>query len=308
LKTILKTLLPLLLVILLAGYLFFEGRQESETLTQEVRVSSPGKFVDLEFGSVHYMLEGADSLELIVFIHGGGVTGLEIWLKNIDYFLENGYRVLAFDLYGRGYSDRPQAEHTPSLFHQQLTQLLERLEIREPIYLVALSMGAIISLDYHHAYPDLVKKMILIDPSASGNYKASRMLSTPVLSDFLMTAYWYPKAVENQRKEFVDKDLFETYSGRLSYFMNFEGYKQSNYSTWMNMLNQNRLDLVAEIDPEDLMVIYGASDPYFNKGQYELYTSRFPLVTMYRIEAAGHMPQYEKPDEVNQLMHDFLKN
>lgn len=304
---ILFKLVLLMLALAASVYFILNWQQESTPLTDEIRQNAPGQFVQLEHGWVHYQLSGPDTSTLMVLIHGGGITGMEVWQKNMDYFLHLGYRVLAFDLYGRGYSSRPDVAHTPCVFHDQMVELLAKLEIDEPFHLVALSMGAMVALDFQKSHDHQIQKMVLIDPAASGAYQASPLLQVPVLSDFFMTVYWYPRAVEKQRKEFVDQEQFEVYAERLRHFMAFEGYKQTNYSTWMHMLNQSKMELVASLSPASLLVIVGAEDPFFRQNQLELYRTSLEGVNIVQIPQTGHMPQYERPEEVNQLIANFIQ-
>jgi pimeloyl-ACP methyl ester carboxylesterase len=123
-----------------------------------------------------------------------------------------------------------------------------------------------------------------------------------------MTFYWYPRAIENQRKEFVDQNLFDRYAERLEYFMDFEGYKHVNYSTWMHTLNQSKLDKFAEIPSEKILIIHGEKDPYFPKGSIDVYTEVYPTLKETVIPAAGHMAHFEKPDQTNPVIFDFLNS
>lgn len=289
----------------MAVYLFYNSQQETRSLTSETRRDAPGQFVRLQDGLVHYRLHGNPSDPLIVFIHGGGITGEEVWSRNTSYFLDNQYRVLTYDLFGRGYSDRT-ATQTTGLLQRQLDNLLDTLQLDSTFHIVALSMGAVVALDYIQRYPERVRKLTLIDPAASGDFKLNPALKVPVMSDFLLATYWCPRAVENQRKEFVNKQLFNDYAQRLRYFMNFEGYKATNYATWTNILNQNRIPAISEIDPDDLLIIYGADDPYFREGQRKLYYSEMEKVQFAEIQNAGHMPNYEQPEKVNMLIDAFL--
>jgi pimeloyl-ACP methyl ester carboxylesterase len=293
-------------LIAVCGFLFVDSYQEEMVMNDSIRREAPGKVIQLKHGKVHYLIEGNDSADLVVLIHGGGITGIEVWNKNISFLRERGYRVLAYDLYGRGYSDRPKEENTPELFTGQLTDLLTTLKIDEPLHLVALSMGAIVALEYTQDSPERVKKLVLIDPAATGDYRPNPMLKVPIASDFLMTVLWYPRAVENQRKEFVDQQLFNEYSIRLEYFMNFDGYKFTNYSTWMNMLSQNRLDSLKSTLNIPVLLIYGAQDPYFNSNHAKRYRSKIPSIQIIEVKDSGHMPHYEKPNEVNSLLYSFL--
>jgi pimeloyl-ACP methyl ester carboxylesterase len=289
------------------AFVLLKGTQERLELTDAVRSAAPGKFINLSKGRVHYVLDGPEKSEVIIFIHGGGVTGMEVWRRNLPYFVNKGYRVLAYDLYGRGFTDRPDIVHSPEVFGGQLTELLARLELKPPYNIVSMSMGSIIALDYAEAHPENVAKMVFIDPAISGDYRPNPLLKVPVVSDILLTTYWYPRAVENQRKEFADEAVFEGYAERLRFFMGFRGYKQSNYSTWMNMLNQDRTDKIASVPLSHIMLIYGDADPYFRDSQCKKLQSKVPGIETLKVDWAGHMPQLEKPTEVNHAIHSFFK-
>src|SRR6185295_19058827 len=191
-------------------------------------------------GFVHYSLQGPDTSRLLLFIHGGGITGIEVWRKTIPYFLNQGYRVLSYDLYGRGYSDRPDEEVTPELLGDQVNELIDTLGIREHFDIVTMSMGAIVALDFTAKHLDQVNKVVMLDPAATGEFTPRLLLRIPVVSELVMTCYWYPRAIEKQRKEFVNQPMFEDYTQRLRYFMNFKGYKRVNHATWIYILTQNR--------------------------------------------------------------------
>jgi pimeloyl-ACP methyl ester carboxylesterase len=289
------------------AFLLLKRTQERLELTDEVRSTAPGKFINLSQGKVHYQLDGPEKSEVIIFIHGGGVTGMEVWRRNLPYFVQKGYRVLAYDLYGRGFSDRPSIVHSPEVFGGQLAELLDSLKLEPPFNIVSMSMGSIIALDYASQHPDKIGKMVVIDPAISGNYRPNPLLKVPVVSDVLLTAYWYPRAVENQRKEFADEAVFEGYAARLRYFMSFKGYKESNYSTWMNMLNQDKTDKISAVPLSHLLLIYGEKDPYFRESECQKLKSIAPGIETIKVEWAGHMPQLEKPLEVNHAIHSFLR-
>ncbi len=304
-----KIILSAIIIIIAAPaiiYLIMSSRQETATLTETVRHTAPGKFIKLNNGWVHYLDQGPDTAETVLLIHGGGVTGIEVWKNQIPFLLDKGCRVIAYDLYGRGFSDRPQIKNSPKLFDDQLTSLLDSLNIQKPIDIISMSMGAIIAVDYAKSHPEKVKKLIMLDPALSGGSNNNKLLKLPVVSDLLMTLYWYPRAVENQRKEFVDQQVFENYSKRLDYFMNFKGYKHSNYSTWMDMLNKNRVEDLNQIKSIKGLLIYGTNDPYFSADLAKRCQENYPGLQVEAISSAGHMPHFEKPQIVNPIIDSFL--
>lgn len=295
------------LVVLISGFLLFKSRQETAVMNEAARAAAPGRFIRLPEGLVHYRLSGPDTARLLVLIHGGGSSGMEVWKYNVPFLLSKGYRVLTYDLYGRGYSDRPEATYDLSLYRRQLNSLLDTLGIHQPFDMIAMSMGAAIGLDYAATHASQVKQIILLGPAASGDLHPSPFLKVPVISDILMSGYWYPRATENQRKEFVNQPLFNDYAKRLNYFSNFCGYKRITLSSWMNMLNQSQLYLLKQVAPQKILLIYGKQDPFFPREKLDTYTSLYPTLAVHEIDSAGHMPHYEQPTQVNSLMWQYLQ-
>lgn len=287
------------------AYLIVSLNQETQSL-EEVRLKAPGKFLKLEGGLTHYELLGPDVGKPVVFIHGGGITGMEVWKNNSLYLAEQSFRVLTYDLYGRGYSDRATSEYTPKQLLLQFTELIDSLKISGPFTLISMSMGSMIALEYTSRNPDKVQNLIMIDPAITGDYRPSTLLKIPVISNLLMTLYWYPKAIENQRKEFSDPTVFESYSPRLAYFMNIAGYKEMNYLTWMHTLNQNKVDLLRTLPENKVLLIYGTADPYFPKANVQNFLKLYPSLQVHEIFGAGHMPHLERPLEINDLFMNHL--
>lgn len=280
------------------------ARQETGNL-EEARANANGQFISLKGGLTHYKLSGIG--KPVILIHGGGITGMEVWDKNAAYLTANGYRVLQYDLYGRGYSDRTNGDYTPELLLNQLTALTSALGLKDSLTIISMSMGSMVAIDFATQHPDKIKSLVMIDPAITGEYRPSKLLKLPVISNFLMTLYWYPRALENQRKEFVDMQVFETYAKRLAYFMNFKGYKYMNYSTWMHTMNINKSEQFANLKTNSLLLLYGEKDPYFSASYAAKLKALFPRTEIIPVAAAGHMPHFERPDLVNPLLLDFLK-
>lgn len=295
------------IVLLFVVYLVVNSKQEREVMDKVAREQAPGKFITLSDGVTHYQRLGIQHDTTLLFIHGGGITGSELWQQNADYFSGKGYDVLLYDLYGRGYSDRVAIEYTPALFGRQLSELLDTLHISGHLNIISMSMGSLVALDFASLYPDRVNNLIMIDPAITGDYRANVLLKIPVVSNLLMTLYWYPRSVENQRKEFADAAVFTTYSKRLELFMNFEGYKHMNYSTWMNTLNQNKSELLTKLKINSLLLLYGDKDPYFSASHAEKLKLLRSSIEVISVPGAGHMPHLEKPELVNPILRAFLE-
>ena len=142
----------------------FPMRGETKELTPEVRAGLAGEFVQLPDGVVHYELGGPEDGPVVALVHGFSVPYF-IWDPTFEALVQAGYRVLRYDLFGRGYSDRPHLRNDKELFNRQLADLLDVLGIKKCLGVIGLSMGGVISANFCVQNPDRVEKLILIDPA-----------------------------------------------------------------------------------------------------------------------------------------------
>ena len=88
-------------------------------LGEKERTNAPGNFVTLSRGVVHYRWLGAEKGDLVVCIHGL-TTPSFVFEGLASHYADIGKRVLVYDHYGRGYSDRPTAKQDKTFFINQL--------------------------------------------------------------------------------------------------------------------------------------------------------------------------------------------
>ncbi len=146
--------IPGLALLMAASY--FILNPEKKALTPETRASLPGQFISLPDGVTHYALDGPQDGPLVVLVDGFSIPMFS-WERNVPALTAAGFRVLTFDLYGRGYSDRPDGPYNLDLFVRQIDELLTALKIDRPVDLVGLSMGGYITAGFANRYPDRVR-------------------------------------------------------------------------------------------------------------------------------------------------------
>ncbi len=144
-------------------------------------------FVKLSKGRTHYTWHGRDRGPVIVCVHGL-TTPSPVWGGLIPHLTGMGYRVLTYDLYGRGLSDRPRGFQTADFFVDQLTELLAALEVTEDVTLIGYSMGGGIATAFAAAHPDRLRHLVLIAPAGMEHdlgWLARIAPELPVLGDWL---------------------------------------------------------------------------------------------------------------------------
>ena len=97
----------------------------------------------------------------LFLIHGFASSTL-VWSKVFLRFAEAGYRVIAVDMLGYGYSAKPRnGEYTIPGQAKLLTRLLDALGIPRAIF-VGSSYGGAVAATCALDYPDRVEKLILV--------------------------------------------------------------------------------------------------------------------------------------------------
>ena len=94
---------------------------ETKKLDKKARENAPGEYADLGSGFTHYeMKDGGDpSKPPVVLVHGYS-TPYFLYDHIFDALVAEGYRVIRYDLLGRGLSERVKEKYTPELFAKQL--------------------------------------------------------------------------------------------------------------------------------------------------------------------------------------------
>ena len=119
---------------------------------------------DLTFHYVQWGEQGPP----IICVHG--ITANAYSFQAFADALAEDHRVFAYDLRGRGDSDKPEQGYSVPIHAADLAEIIDELGLERPV-LVGQSLGALISLYFAAHYPDKLSKLVLIDAGASPPWK-----------------------------------------------------------------------------------------------------------------------------------------
>ncbi|KXN69911.1 alpha/beta-hydrolase [Conidiobolus coronatus NRRL 28638] len=116
------------------------------------------KYTKIDGFSYHYVDEGSQDGELLVFVHGWP----ELWINNkhqIDYFSKLGYRTIAIDLIGIGGSQGPKVTDVHNLEAEGLTlkHLIKGELKRDQAIFIGHDWGSMIVWRMCQYFPEIVK-------------------------------------------------------------------------------------------------------------------------------------------------------
>ena len=151
------------------------------------RAAAPGRMVSLTQGETYMRWHGPARGPVIVAIHGL-TTPSQVFDELAGRLAPLGYRVLSYDLYGRGLSDRVPGPQNTAFFLRQLDDLLTDQGLDQDVILMGYSMGGAIAAAFAAAQPHRVGRVILLAPAGITTaeprfWHVARRI--PVLGDWL---------------------------------------------------------------------------------------------------------------------------
>ena len=297
----------------------FRYREETRELNDNTRKNATGSFIQLAEGITHYELSGNESGDPVVLIHGFSVPYF-IYDPTFKFLTEAGFRVLRYDLYGRGFSDRPAARYDIELFVNQLTQLLDALHFTatglsagsRPVNLIGLSMGGLIASTFAVRHPDRVNKLVLIDPSGARNISLSpmiRLMTMPIVAETILSLVPAETLIKSGSKDIFDPAHVEHFMSQFRVQLEYKGFRRAILSTIRNGILSSSIHIYERLGKMDkkVMLLWGREDVTVPFEHSINLCAAIPRVEFHAFENCGHIPHYEKPDEVNPLLLQFLR-
>lgn len=290
----------------------FPMRGETRSLTPELRDTLPGAFVHLPDGVTHYQLAGPEDAPVVVLVHGFSVPYF-IWDPTFDFLVRSGYRTLRFDLFGRGYSDRPHLPYDLDLFTRQLADLLDALGIERCRAVCGLSMGGVVAANFTVRRPDRVGKLALVDPAGFplDLPAAYKVLLMPGVGEAV-----FGMLSEKRLEALIGGSLFDPSEvalviDRYRPQMSIRGFRRALLSTIRAGAADDGISVYRQLGRlEDLAVllIWGDEDKAVPIHFSKVLLSLVPHTQFHPICGAGHIPHYQQAEQVNPIIGEFLSD
>jgi len=307
LTRILKIVVLVLLVLLLAamGYGAWKN-PEKRSLDAAARAGAAGSFVTLSHGTTHYELRGPDSGRVVVLVHGYSVP-YYIWDSTAVGLPAAGYRVLRYDVFGRGLSDRPDADYDGALFDSQLGELLDSLHIPGKVDLAGLSYGGFVTAHFVVSHPERVRTLTLVDPVSKGG-ALPWVLGVPILGPWLWQVTRVPGMAAGQASDFLHPEHFPTWADQYRPQMEFKGFGRALLSTSMTGSRTDFSALYAGVAKAGIpvLLIWGRQDQTVPFPLSDVVRKSIPSLEFFPVDSAGHLPHIEHAGLVNARIEEFL--
>jgi 3-oxoadipate enol-lactonase len=255
---------------------------------------------------VYYEREGKG--DAILLVHAG-LQDHTMWAEQVKA-LSQQFEVITADL---PYHGMTTGSDTTLLIADLIKTLLDSLHIQKTS-IAGLSMGAYSCMDFLLAYPERVNKAILIAGGVTGYENPADTISM----------YWYPlfkKALENKDTALAAKEFTKAWAEGI--YRKGDSLKapvsQYIYKASLNTMRQHQVAGWPRFqdDPPAIKRISGIKLPVLiidgdkdlpiitdNAGYME---KNIPGAKRIVMKDVAHMLNIERPEELNKLVMDFLK-
>ena len=205
----------------------------------EFRLNSGYEEVRLSDGITSYKDIGDKNNKVIVLVHGATFGSLA-YEEYVNVFIKNNYRVITYDQYGRGYSDRINNNVSIELMERQLKELIEHCKV-EDVILYGVSFGAAVVAKYSANNPENISfvgyQVPLIN---SANIPLLSIVKIPLYGDLLIRGFLVPGVLKRieEYEDLMSKKLLDHYIGQF----NVKGTEKFFKKFFLGNATGNRLE------------------------------------------------------------------
>ncbi len=262
-------------------------------------------FMKINGVNTHVMIKGEG--EPLLLIHGSQMN-LYDWRENIDFFSKY-YKVIAFDMLGCGFTDKPKIKYTVDDFADFINDVMKHFEISKASF-VGSSWGGGHVLLFALKYPDKVDKLILSSPCGFKHERhlVDRVLATPILGQYAVAVFNSRATIRAQLeravgdKNFVDEQFVDSVFVPLY----TQGAVNSTAKAYQNE-NFNFVETNLEKIHAHTLLVWGEKDAIHPRWMMDEMHRRIKQNELYIIENAGHLPHEEMPQLFNKKSIEFLR-
>jgi pimeloyl-ACP methyl ester carboxylesterase len=253
------------------------------------------------FNGLYYEIAGKG--QPLVLIHGGLVNS-GLWDDQFEVFAGH-YRTVRYDVRGFGKSKAPTSYFSN---HGDLRDLLEYLGI-EQAYVLGLSLGGMIAIDFVLTYPQHVAALLLV-AAGLGGYRAT---SNRALRDEMEAAYERgdkERAVELSLQVWTDgphrtPDQIDPAVRERIRAMTIHTFDLPDVEQWLQRLEPPAIERLAEIRVPTLFVV-GDQDVADILKIGDLIVANVRGAQRAVIPNTAHHLNLEQPAEFNRIVLEFL--
>ena len=261
---------------------------------------------------VHYQEAGDEKAPPIILIHGFISSNL-IWSHVLEPLAQKGFRAIAPDLPGYGYSEKPRdAEYTINEQARSVIGLMDRLGIRKAA-IAGASYGGAIAATMALDYPERVEKLVLVGAVTNDEVKKKfllRVSALPLIGDvatplFLGSRWILRKRMEDMYRR-LQRPINEKMVASRHHLLETANAHRAMIRT-ARRWSANRIGREASLIRQSTMLVWGDQDDHIPLDDAFKLRDAMPNAKLIVFHNCGHLPPAECPEKFVEAVVEFCK-
>jgi pimeloyl-ACP methyl ester carboxylesterase len=299
---------------LVAAKLWLRPRDVEWASNRElVFLADYSQFAEVNGVAVHYQEAGESSAPPLLLIHGFASSNL-VWSKVLLQLAEAGFRVIAPDLLGYGYSGKPRhLDYTIASQAKMVVGLLTQLSIPR-VCLVGSSYGGAVAATIALDNPELVEKLVLVGAVTNNRptrYMLMRLFGSPIIGDILSPLVVGSRRLLRMRmKRVYDRHAWELDERRVQARhlpLRTRGTHRAIIRT-VRRWDAERISREAHLLVQPTLIVWGDNDREVPLADGERLQQEIPNSRLFVFRECGHLPHEEYPAEFTKLISQFARD
>ncbi len=270
-------------------------------------------FVEVDGATIHYQEFGEASNPTLILIHGYTASAYA-WHLAAPLFAGENFRVVAVDLLGFGYSDKPAAfDYSIASQARVISRFMNRLGIGRAS-IVGSSYGGAVAATVALDYAERVEKLVLVGAVINDEAKNSPILklaSVPfvgeVVSPFLLDSKRFFKrrmrsTIAPENYHLITPERIESVARPL-HAADAHRSVLATARAW----NANRIEADASFITQPTLLVWGENDRVIPVRNGEKLHDAILHSRLVVFKSCGHVPQEEAPENFVRVVSDFCR-
>ncbi|PCI67340.1 MAG: hypothetical protein COB38_09620 [Gammaproteobacteria bacterium] len=307
--------LIMVIIITISSFVYVYIGWDDIPFDSTIKSTAPGKYAKLTDGDIHYQWFEPKSNkangEIVVMSHGYAIPGF-MFNQTAIMLTDAGYKVLVFDHFGHGFSDRPKGPYNSDFFERELLELLDSLKIYSPVIMVGQSMGGLIASNFTANHPKRIKKLALFVPAGlrmveSENKELVDLLGVPVIGPWIFRIVGRASMLEKKERPCktcgdgkIDGDIYHQ--------ADFEGYFESMKDILVEFPMTGQDHIYKKLGKVEIPMyaIFADKDELVKLESAELFNILVPHAKISIVKNSDHAVHVRQWEKVGKLLIDWL--
>lgn len=237
---------------------------------------------------VAYNVLNQESKRALVFLHGWRSQGL-VWKDIAEKINNQGFAIYMLDFPGFGGSPQPKVAFSVQDYADVVGEFIKKLKLGNVI-LVGHSFGGRVAIKLSAIYPNLIKKIVLVDSAGLAENKSKEISFLAKIAK----PFFKPSFMMGLREKIYKKIGAEDYVAT-----------PQLRETFLKVINEDLSDYLAQINKPTL-IIWGENDKDTPTSAAKLMNEKIKNSKLVVLKGAGHFSFLDKPQEFLSELTNFI--